>query len=58
MATMTSLFQTEVRHCGICLCGLDKNYIDGPTGIKNELGETMELPTVGFSTLEAYDLTN
>ena len=36
---------------------IDKNYIDGPTGIKNELGETMELPTVGFSTLEAYDLT-
>ncbi|OUU12006.1 MAG: hypothetical protein CBC00_02765 [Verrucomicrobia bacterium TMED40] len=37
---------------------IDKNYIDGPQGIKNELGETMELPTVGFSTLEAYDLSS
>ena len=36
---------------------IDKNYIDGPTGIKNELGESMELPTVGFSSLEAYDLS-
>lgn len=37
---------------------IDKNYITGPKGIKNELGELMQFDTVGFSTLEGLSVKN
>lgn len=35
---------------------IDKDYIQGPTVTRNEFGDNFTMDTVGFSTLEAYDL--